>query len=120
MKLSDAITEYNNKYFSMQDLIYTWFLSDENEGVKEFIESSPAPLHRKYIIDNGDYSLLLADVDGKVGRLSPSFELSEDSVLLEDNMQIMSRIITVNEHNEIVRYIPAKSEYEFPLIDDEL
>ena len=77
------------------------------------------PLHKKYILDNGEYAFLLVDMDGMAEKLSPAFKLSEESTNLGENEIIPSSMINSGSGMEVVRYIPANSSYQFPLRDEQ-
>ena len=117
-KLSMKIYEHNAWFFSLQDDFYSWFTSDDNKGVESFLGDTFLPSHTKYILDNGKYSFLLVGLDGKAEKLTPAFELSEENIHFDENRKIINQIAHLSERMELVRYLPAKNSYEFPLKDE--
>jgi len=123
MSLAKAIQEQNEWFHTTQDGFYSWF-KDEGKDQLPSISKPPGNSdikiveHSKYIIDNGDYCFLLVGRDSSIEKLSPAFELSDENMNLGDNEGIQNIFVTVDEVTEIARFIPANSQYEFPLRDD--
>ena len=118
--------EHNDWFNSLQDDLYSWFMSDDIGGLEGF---GGASSHAKYILDNGDYSHLLVDMDGNIEKISLAFELNAPIVVGSDGEgvseyfdlneeEIRTRIAHLDEKVELVRILPAKSSYDFPIRDE--
>jgi ankyrin repeat protein len=128
MRLSTAINEHNAWFHSRQDEYCSWFLDGGHEsmsimlaGITGLSKGAPieVPPHSKYILDNGEYSFLLVSVNGEAEKLSQAFELSEENTNIDEDEAIPSTMINTGAGMESVRYIPANSNYEFPLRDEQ-
>ena len=128
MRLSTAINEHNAWFHSRQDEYCSWFLGGGHEsmsiimtGITGLSKGAPieVPPHSKYILDNGEYSFLLVSVNGEAEKLSQAFELSEENTNIDEDEAIPSIMINTGGGMEVVRYIPANSNYEFPLRDEQ-
>lgn len=67
-----------------------------------------------YIVDDGEYAMLLVDGSGKYSRLPPDFRLSDDSVK-ED----YDALYSIPALGGLIRFIPANPNYDFQAADSD-
>jgi hypothetical protein len=68
-----------------------------------------------FILDDGEASLLLVDADGGYARLSPDYNLSEESVITDVDIIYSMPVRELG----LIQFIPANPEFDFQLADRE-